>query len=67
MLKFTVSKNLYSKSLHKMGHYFLNGPVQGPHGKLVQKENLSHTLKNKVFFLIFLVFHDIYIEEDKDK
>ena len=32
--------------------------IQGPHGKSVLKENLSHTLKNKVFFLIFLVFHD---------
>ena len=25
---------------------------------MVLKENLSHTHKNKVFFLIFLVFHD---------
>ena len=32
--------------------------LQGPHGKSVLKEFLSHTLKNKVFFLIFLVFHD---------
>ena len=36
----------------------INSVLQGPHGKLVQKENLSHTLKNKVFFLIFLIFHD---------
>ena len=32
--------------------------VQGPHDKSAQKEFLSHTLKNKVFFFIFLVFHD---------
>ena len=43
---------------------YMEGPLQnlkqlqGPHGKLVLKEFLSHTLKNKVFFLIFLVFHD---------
>ena len=37
--------------------------IQGPHGKSVLKENLSHTLKNKVFFLIFLVFHYNNIEK----
>ena len=29
--------------------------IQGPHDKLAQKEFLSHTLKNKVIILIFLV------------
>ena len=31
--------------------------IQGPHDKSAQKEFLSYTLKNTVFFLIFLVFH----------
>ena len=29
--------------------YSWQGYIQGPHGKLVLKEFLSHTLKNKVF------------------
>ena len=44
-----------------MGEDFLGilySYIQGPHGNLAQKENLSHTLKNKVLSLIFLVFHD---------
>merc|ERR1711860_222335 len=45
----------YSEGLHPHIQIWY---IQGPHGKLVQKENLSHTLKNKVFSLIFLVFHD---------
>ena len=47
-------------SVHKQNLYFDGKScyIQGPHDKLAQKEFLSHTLKNKVFFLIFLVFHD---------
>ena len=37
--------------------------VYTPHGNLVLKEFLSHTLKNKVYFLIFLVFHDNNIQK----
>ena len=40
-----------------------NPAIQGPHDKLALKEFLSHTLTNKVFFLIFLVFHDNNIQK----
>ena len=54
-----VEDNMLFGQIKESSWYF--DIILGPHGNLALKENLSHTLKNKIIILIFFVFHDTNI------